>query len=202
MYHWKATSSVARRLGSARQGAEEHDERHREVVSEGRQKDLVVEELPDETLVYDLERDKAHCVNPTAALVWSRCDGNTSVADMAALLEQELDLPIDESLVWMAVDRLGKAHLLEDPVGLPVEAARYSRREMMRTLGRVAGLTLLLPAVSSIVAPLAAMQASCIPRSTCRRVLVPPNCTGLPICDKPGKCCRTRNQNKCTDKGC
>ncbi len=167
-----------------------------------RRKDLVVEELPDETLVYDLERDKAHCLNPTAALVWSRCDGNTSVADMASSLEQELDLPADESLVWMALDRLGKARLLEDPVGLPGEAARYSRREMMRTFGRVAGLTLLLPAVSSIVAPLAAMQASCIPRDTCRNVLVPPNCTGLPVCEQPTKCCLPKNATQCQPKNC
>ena len=166
-----------------------------------RQHDLVVEELPDETLVYDLERDKAHCLNPTAALVWSHCDGNTSVADMAALLDQELDLPADQSLVWMALDRLGKARLLQEPVTLPGEPARYSRREMMRTLGRVAGLTLLLPAVSSIVAPLAAMQGSCIPRDTCRDVLVPPNCTGLPICENPAKCCQHKGQS-CKDAGC
>ncbi|MEE8148708.1 MAG: PqqD family protein [Longimicrobiales bacterium] len=168
-----------------------------------RRKDLVVEELPDETLVYDLERDKAHCLNPTAALVWRRCDGNTSVADMAALLEQEMDLPADQSLVWMALDRLGKARLLEEPVTLPGQAARYSRREMMRTLGRVAGLTLVLPVVSSIVAPLAAMQGSCIPKDTCNGdVLVPPNCTGLPICEKPNKCCIPKNASSCRAKAC
>ena len=31
---------------------------------------LVVTELPDELLVYDLERHRAHCLNPTAALVF------------------------------------------------------------------------------------------------------------------------------------
>ena len=167
-----------------------------------RQHDLVVEELPDETLVYDLERDKAHCLNPTAALVWSHCDGNTSVADMAALLERELELPADQSLVWMALDRLGKARLLDEPVTLPGESARYSRREMMRTLGRVAGLTLLLPAVSSIVAPLAAMQASCISLATCENVLTPPNCTGLPICENPSRCCKSQGQSRCNDRNC
>lgn len=165
-----------------------------------RQTDLVVEELPEETLVYDLKRDKAHCLNPTAALVWSRCDGRTSVADMAALLERELDLPADESLVWMALDRLGKARLLEEPVTPPGEAAGYSRREMMRTLGRVAGLTLLLPAVSSIVAPLAAMQASCISASACNSAS-PPNCTGLPICGLTNRCC-LQTGKKCKSRPC
>ena len=36
---------------------------------------LVIRELDDETLVYDMERDEAHCLNQTAALVWKQCDG-------------------------------------------------------------------------------------------------------------------------------
>ena len=84
---------------------------------------LVVKELPDEMLVYDLERHRAHCLNPTAALVWKRCDGRTSVKEIATLLQKELKtLPgkpgkpgkVDEKLVWLALDRLGKAHLLEE----------------------------------------------------------------------------------------
>ena len=35
-----------------------------------RTSELIVKELPDETLVYDLANDKAHCLNHTAALVW------------------------------------------------------------------------------------------------------------------------------------
>ena len=45
-----------------------------------RQDELVVEELSDETLVYDLKRHKANCLNRTAALVWQDCDGQTSVS--------------------------------------------------------------------------------------------------------------------------
>ena len=33
---------------------------------------LVIKELPNETLVYDLKTDEAHCLNQTAALVWKR----------------------------------------------------------------------------------------------------------------------------------
>jgi hypothetical protein len=36
-----------------------------------RRKGLVVHALPDETLVYDLENDRALCLNRTAALVFS-----------------------------------------------------------------------------------------------------------------------------------
>ena len=40
---------------------------------------LVIKELSNETLVYDLERDEAHCLNQTAGLVWKQCDGRTTV---------------------------------------------------------------------------------------------------------------------------
>ncbi len=30
-----------------------------------RRKDLIIEELPDEVLVYDLNTDRAHCLNKT-----------------------------------------------------------------------------------------------------------------------------------------
>ena len=61
-----------------------------------RQAGLVVRELPGETLVYDLENNKAHCLNGTAALVWRRCDGQTTVAELAQTLHEELGLPADE----------------------------------------------------------------------------------------------------------
>lgn len=33
-----------------------------------RHEGLIVQELSDEVLIYDLDRDKAHCLNPTADL--------------------------------------------------------------------------------------------------------------------------------------
>ena len=49
---------------------------------------LIVSELEDEVLVYDLKRDKAHCLNSTAASVWKRCDGKLAVTDMTRLLKK------------------------------------------------------------------------------------------------------------------
>ncbi len=143
----------------------------RALMPRARPDELVVEELQDETLVYDLERHKASCLNRTAALVWRYCDGQTSVAEVAALLEEQLATPADEAVVWMALDRLSRAHLLSEPVTLPADRAQYSRRQMLRTLRRAAGISLLLPVIESIVAPLAAAQASCVT-----------NCSGVPNC--------------------
>ncbi len=162
----------------------------RALMPRARQDELVVEELQDETLVYDLKRHKASCLNRTAALVWQRCDGQTSVADVAALLEEQLATPTDEAVVWMALDRLGRAHLLNEPVTLPADRAQYSRREVLRTLRRVAGISLLLPVIESIVAPRAATATShCVSVGECEGQMSPPQCYDQPICNQPGQCC-------------
>ncbi len=164
----------------------------RALMPRARQEELVVEELPDETLVYDLKRHKARCLNRTAALVWRRCDGRSSVAEVAALLQEQLAAPTDEAVVWMALDRLGRAHLLSEPVTLPADRARYSRREVLRTLRRVAGISLLLPVIESIVAPRAAAQASCVT-----------SCVGIPNCApcSPPGCNRMCCNNSCVGPG-
>jgi hypothetical protein len=168
-------------------------EKTRALMPRARQDELVVEELPDETLVYDLERDKARCLNPTAALVWSHCDGRTSVAEVAALLGERSATPPDEAVVWMALDRLSRAHLLRDGVTLPADRAQYSRREMLRKLRRVAGISLLLPVIESIVAPLAAAQGSCT--TDCGSA---PNCTP---CKTGSQCIRECCNGNCVSSG-
>ena len=154
-----------------------------------RQDELIVEELQDETLVYDLNRHKARCLNRTAALVWRHCDGRTRVSEVAALLEEQSATPTDEAVVWMALDRLSRTHLLGEPVTLPADRAQYSRRKMLRTLGRAAGISLLLPVIESIVAPLAAAQGSCVT-----------NCGGVPDCNP----CTTGSQcnRQCCNSSC
>jgi len=137
------------------------------MVPRAREDRLVVQELPDEVLVYDLNRHKAHCLNRTAALVWGHCDGQTTVAEMATLLRKELKHPVDEAVVWLALDRLGRAHLLRERVTPPAGAQRLSRRELLRKLALVGGLSVLLPVVTSIVAPTASEAASGCLKTTC-----------------------------------
>jgi len=74
---------------------------------------LVVQELSDETLVYDLDSHKAHCLNKTASLVWQHCDGKTSVTELTRILSRGSNLPRDEQIVELALQQLDKAKLLE-----------------------------------------------------------------------------------------
>lgn len=141
---------------------------------------LVIQELPDELLVYDLERDKAHCLNQTAAVIWKSCDGKTSVSELAGRLASQTGLPADEEIVWLAIEQMRKANLLggeesEVREGAKGEAKRrISRREVMRRVG--IGAMVALPLVTSIIAPNAYAATSC---PTC---VAPFNCPGVPGC--------------------
>ena len=152
-----------------------------------RRQGLVIDELPDEVLVYDLDRDQAHCLNRTAALVWQSCDGKTTPTEIARRLQLELDADgkkdSREELVWLALAQLERNNLLEQSVVVPSEFARLSRRRMMRGLGLAAAVA--VPLVSSIVAPTAVQAATLLtPGSCCNN----PNecqsnsCTQNPIC--------------------
>ena len=120
---------------------------------------LVIKELVNETLVYDLERDKAHCLNQTAALVWKRCDGKTTIAKMTSLLQEQLDTSVSADVVWLAVKQLRDFHLVESYGEETVPMPLVSRRNLVL---KYAPAALVLPLIMSISAPTAA-QASTNP---------------------------------------
>src|SRR5437899_10535314 len=89
---------------------------------------LVVQELPEETLVYDLERHKAHCLEAVAAAVWEACDGHRTVEQIAARAAKRLGRRVPDEAAWLALRRLGRAPLIAAPVAAPVGARVPSRR--------------------------------------------------------------------------
>ena len=119
--------------------------------------ELVVEELPDELLVYDTLRHKAHCLNSSAAQVFRMCDGRTSV-DAAAAALAHAGLPGGVEVVEFALAELERAELLE--AAPPVTRRAPSRRTALRRIGLIAGASLALPLIQSIVAPSVAQAAS------------------------------------------
>lgn len=127
-------------------------------IPRARKEGLVVKELADEVLVYDLERHKAHCLNQTAALVWNNCDGRNTVSDMVLLLQAESGQLIDEDVVWLALDQIDKARLLEERVERPSNKPKLSRRDAVRRIGIAAAV----PLVLSIVAPTALAVGTCL----------------------------------------
>jgi hypothetical protein len=115
---------------------------------------MVVKELPDEVLVYDLEQHKAHCLNLSAAQIWKLCDGRTTVSEITRKVNLELGVPVDEEVVLFALDQLGTARLLQERVVSP----GISRRQVIKRLGLVA---VAVPLVTSLLAPTAQANLSC-----------------------------------------
>lgn len=141
-----------------------------------RRERLVVQTVGDETLVYDLDGNRAHCLNKAAATIWEFCDGETTVREAASKLNEETGLPEDEAIVLVAITQLRKARLVEketDATG--VLASQSNRRDALVRLGLVGGAAMLVPLITSIVAPTA------VSAFTCRG-------SGRP-CASPAQCC-------------
>ena len=136
---------------------------------------LIVTKIDDETLIYDRARHAATCLNEFAAKVWRRCDGATSVADIADTLGE------DERTVWLALHRLNKSKLLVEEIALPPDMRTgKTRREIAGQLGLGAAVA----AVSSVVMTTAA-HASCGAAGS--------------LCERSSQCCQpaTCNEFRC-----
>lgn len=133
-----------------------------EKMPQARRTGLIIQAVDGEILIYDQNTNKAHCLNQTAAKVWKYCDGETSLAEACKALSCDLDTPVDEKLVWYAVDQFSKDNLLEQGIESPAFIiAGMNRRQMVRTLGLAALIA--VPLVTSIVAPTPAQAATCMP---------------------------------------
>jgi hypothetical protein len=144
-------------------------------LPKARREGIITKEVDGELLIYDLDRDKAHCLNPTAALVWQLCDGRKGVTDLARSVSGSLGTPVDEIVIELALTQLTRDHLLAEAYELPVPAEDLSRRALVRRLGVAA---VLLPLITTITAPTALAGISdCIPLGQA--------CTegGVPCCD-------------------
>ena len=151
-------------------------------LPKARQERLIVKELPEEVLVYDLEHDQAHCLNHTSALIWKNCDGTRTVAQLRELIEKNAGSPVPEEMVWLALDQLETFRLLDKMPSRPTQFAGMTRRDMVRRVGIAA---LALPVILSIVAPTAQAQASLLPPGACcgnPNQCQSNSCTQNPIC--------------------
>jgi len=113
------------------------------MLPRARSEHLVVEKLPDETIVCDLEQNASHSLPPLTALVWSGCDGATSV-DGLVVMARRRGVEADAELVSAALDELGRVGLVSG-----WERRRMSRRALLRNAAGVIGIaTILAPEIS------------------------------------------------------
>jgi hypothetical protein len=129
------------------------------IIPRARRDDLVVERVGEETLVYDLRTDRAHCLNQSAAFVWDMADGRTSCEEILERIRGAVDPQATPEVVSYALDRLDKARLLDRQykrAGSPV-----TRRQLMRAS------VVAIPLITSLIAPTVAMAQSGITALQC-----------------------------------
>lgn len=126
-----------------------------------RKSNIVVQNLKDELLIYDLKINKAYCLNETSALAWQLSDGTNSVSKISNLMSRKLKILVSEDLVWLALNELRKDDLLENGEEFSNHFGGLTRREVIRKVGFAS--MVVLPIISSLVAPSAAMaQSGCL----------------------------------------
>ena len=101
--------------------------------------------------------NKAHHLNRTSSLVWSKCDGKTTLEEVTQLVSKDTGTEIGEDFIRLALDELRKANLLDDSMNQPV-FPELSRR---KALFKYALPTLALPIVVSLAAPEPVYAQSC-----------------------------------------
>jgi hypothetical protein len=120
-------------------------------LPQARTEGVLLQEMDGELLIYDLNTDKALCLNETSAAVWNLCDGNTTYEEMS----RRANVPPE--VVWMAVEAFQKNNLLEHDVKTDLPKDGVSRRKLLTMMGTNA---FALPVVGMIVAPSAAQAGS------------------------------------------
>jgi len=126
----------------------------------------VIQQADSDVLVYDLNTNKAACLNETAAFVWQNCNGSNGIADIAKALGRKTNSDVNDDVVWLAIDELSKNKLLEEKVAADYSFAGTSRRDVIKKIGL--GTMIALPLIATLVAPQAVSANSrCVAGGTC-----------------------------------
>jgi Coenzyme PQQ synthesis protein D (PqqD) len=86
-----------------------------------RRTDVNVRMVDGEVLVLDRHSDLIHQLNPTASYIWDRCDGQSSVADIAHQLAAVFDVDATMAVqdVMTTIVKLHSLGLLESVSNIP-----------------------------------------------------------------------------------
>lgn len=136
-------------------------------------RDLLVQDLNDEVLIYDTNFDKSYCLNSTARTVFNACDGKTTLEIL------KNDLP--EDVIFLTLDELKRNNLIQSEYVSPFGG--MNRREVIKKVGLAT--MVVLPVITGLVAPKAVHAAStcglgCAQTNDCEGRC--PNCNGSFAC--------------------
>lgn len=154
------------------------------IVPQAKTDNIVIQNLNDEILIYDLKRNKAFCLNDTLAKIYNLCDGQTDFVELKSKYQ------FSDDIIYFALDELRKNFLLAESASYESPYHNLSRREIVRKIGLASMIA--LPVISSLVAPTAlnassgasggALGSTCADDNQCQSS----NCNG-------GRCCASNS---------
>lgn len=176
------------------------------LLPKARSSGLVVEEVVDEVLVYELETHQARLLSPQTAKIWRLCDGQQTIEDIAE------ELAVAQSVVEETIKELFAFELLDASPEKSVadgECADLSRRSVL-TQGAAATLfaapaivTISIPTAAAALSPLPGQGKSCNNEADCG---VPKGANGLCCVGKVrgsgGRCCPPNPNNPVKPVSC
>ena len=166
-----------------------------------RSQNLVLQEIDNEIMIYDLNSDKVYGLNETSASIWGMCDGKRTIAEISDQMSEKLQMPVSEDYVWLALHDLQKQNLLVDGFEIENKFAGMSRRQVIRKIGFSSMAA--LPVIYSLVAPTAVTAASGPVCVNCTRAWNGSTCaspTGcmVVLCATPGGCMTSNTSSSIT----
>lgn len=146
--------------------------------------------MENEVLVYDIDSNKAYCLNETSSVIWALCNGRNEFAKIRSVACKKLGAEVSEDLVWLALDELKKNDLISGEYSTNFQGMK--RRDVIRKIGLASAVA--LPLIFSVLAPTAASAATCATNGT--PCTTPVTCCGgvcsalacACSCSSPGQC--------------
>ena len=124
-----------------------------------RQSDLFSEEIHGDRVIYDNRNNKVHHLNPTMSWVWSHCDGSRTIDELIAALHSDTGCDDARGLIGSGLKQLAEANLLE-PGSVDLTTLEDERSTVSRRAAVVAGISMAVPIMTSILAPTPAAAKS------------------------------------------
>lgn len=122
------------------------------ILPKARTENIVVQDLKNETLIYDLITNKAFNLNQTLSIVFNACDGIMTFAELKRKYK------FADDFIHLALDELKSENLLAENHQSPF--AGINRRDVIKKVGFAS--LFVLPLISGLVAPQAIQAASAI----------------------------------------
>lgn len=138
---------------------------------------ILVQNLDKEVLLYDLERDKAYCLNETSGMIWNLCDGENTVEDIRRRVGLQLKTRVPEEVIWLALDDLKNKKLLGDCEEIKSDFNGLSRRAVIRKMGLATMIA--LPLILAVTSPTVAQVQSLVCLNTTACFCADAVCVGI-----------------------